>query len=95
MKPSEVLRRAARNIARGVDRLGCVAISTAVWHELNLRKKLTMGEIYAIEVRARYYFRMVAPPQIPNSGFWWRRYDSDPHIIGLCLAAAIAESEGD
>lgn len=85
---------AARNIELGRGLYGCIEISMVVWREIDQRK-FTLEKRHAIDVRARYYFRMVAPPQIPDSGFWWRRNDRAPRIIGLCLAAAIAESEGD
>lgn len=89
MKPSKVLREAARIVERSrrPNYCGCPAIG-AVLGIYFLDRDLpepVMG-----------YFRLVAPsPDSSPYGAWWRGpEEKGERIIGLCLAAAIAESEG-
>lgn len=84
MKPSQILREAARLVERGKYSGGCAAI---LWARVP----------YEDRGAAREYFHLLRPSKSSDSGYWW---DFDPQgksarIIGLCLAAAIAESEGE
>lgn len=88
MKSSEVLRRAARSVERGSQSLGCLAIYNVVrWSER--RSDAAMG-----------FFLRVGPARDSGDPWWggWPAYDESEHrdarIVGLCFAAAIAESEG-
>lgn len=82
MKSSEILREAARRVENGADIGGCLAINCATTN---------FGEAIRAEiVFDRYFYNST------NSGYWWPyKAKHGPRIIGLCLAAAIAESEGD
>lgn len=79
MKSSEILRKAARGVERGDYYGGCLAIDL----ESPSRDYLRAHKRYAV----------VKPDRVPSNGYWWSGRDT--RIIGLCLAAAIAESEGD
>lgn len=89
MKVSEILRESARLIAAGVCELGCPAISRAAGSD---------GPAY---LRAHAVFRLVGPHRDNFGNPWWGSWEScvdeanrSARVIGLCLAAAIAESEG-
>lgn len=88
MKPSEILRVAARRVERHHTFAGCLAIN-------GVRAPV------ALIAAAHEYFQRVAPSDFTRRDFWWGSdYTfADPpamgaRIVGLCLAAAIAESEG-
>jgi hypothetical protein len=83
MKPSEILREAARRIERGVNIYGCCAIAeVSSWDDLDEGSPVVS------------YFSLVRPHRSPT-GIWWSTEERDgARILGLCLAAAIAESEG-
>ena len=92
MKSSEVLREAARTIELGRGTFGCLAIADVMG--LYAPWKNGVADIPR-QVMAAY--RKVAPRGHNLSDPWW---DTDERgecsrIIGLCLAAAIAEDEGD
>lgn len=88
MKSSEILRKAARRVERGMAVSGCGAIAQSS----GLSRRGPNGiEEYgrARDIFARYLRRT-------NCTYWWPKEPAHgPRIIGLCLAAAIAESEGD
>lgn len=82
MKSSEILREAARRVESGKAMGGCYAL-------------LCVRCNYKDKKGARNYFKMVKPSR-PIDGYWWPLdVRHGPRIIGLCLAAAIAESDGD
>lgn len=82
MKSSEILREAARRVELGKSFGGCFAIMMA-------------SRSYRDRKRASDFFRS-ALSRDTESGYWWPEHECyGPRIIGLCLAAAIAESEGD
>ena len=95
MKPSEILRLAAQGVEQfpehcGCDRIGVVAFQ----HELPWDER----------VAACKAFEVVKPDVDPGPHKpWWGDFKTDSYmsdenhgarIVGLCLAAAIAESEG-
>jgi hypothetical protein len=92
MKSSEILREAARSVERGLDSYGCWAIVDAAEADYGLSLEETIKNS-APATKAMTYFRLLSP-RIAFST-WWDFDDQGPRIIGLCLAAAIAESEGD
>jgi hypothetical protein len=88
MKSSEILRKAARRVERGMNDGGCGAIAE-VSGALRFKAREIMDFERASGIFARYLRQ-------PNCVYWWPREPAHgPRIIGLCLAAAIAESEGD
>ena len=95
MKPSEILREAARLVegSPGPDMCGCYAIALVAG-------TLRHGDWpypYHIPEDVLRHFHMVAPYKRASTTLrrWWQGYgEKDERIIGLCLAAAIAESEG-
>jgi hypothetical protein len=83
VKPSEILREAALMVERDEERFGCLAIDTAA------------GPDFIAYERAMETFEIVAPEGLGIGSFWWPMKERhSARIIGLCLAAAIAESEG-
>lgn len=86
MKPSVVLMKAAKLIECGSQRLSCLAIDEA---------SRTSAKGYA---DAKLIFsELFEPPS--RRGLVWFGQSKDPRnqdrrVIALCLAAAIAESEG-
>lgn len=97
MKPSAILRGAAKLIEDGECSEGCWAI-TSVGQRLG-------AKVSDID-KAHGAFDAVKPPSF-NGGYdtWWGSVYDNPRtnslprnmnarIVGLCLAAAIAESEG-
>ena len=89
MKSSEILREAARRIELGKDQFGCHAIFVAMGGNMH-----TIWPEPEWDSHIMRRFRVVAPSKAKNGNAWWDTY-SEARIIGLCLAAAIAESEGD
>ena len=88
MKSSEILRKAARRDERGMAVNGCGAIAQA--SGLLLQKANGLQEFERAKGIFARYLRQ------PNCTYWWpKEPEHGPRIIGLCLAAAIAESEGD
>lgn len=91
MKPSEILRKAARTVEREPMELGCCAI-------LAIQPFAASEE----ESDAFHWFDLIKPlrPRGAEDPWWggWGTYpeprNHNARIIGLCLAAAIAESEG-
>lgn len=92
VKPSEILRKAALWIERDIEwsGLGCCAISCAAQYDDHK------------EESAMHYFRQVGPRIDTHEDPWWGNWETYraptnqcARIIGLCLAAAIAESEGN
>jgi hypothetical protein len=90
MKPSEILREAARRVERGASIGGCSAIYWAA------RAPNDYLRNWEARHRAREFFQHLRPTKVPSSGFWWSitNEGDNARIIGLCLAALIAESEG-
>lgn len=87
MKSSKILRKAARMVDRGYDEGGCCAIIDSA--------PIRTDADYE---RAMKRFEMVKPRRTNTNLYWWdihSKEGNDARIIGLCLAAAIAESEGD
>lgn len=94
MKPSKILREAAKHIEKEqcLDQLcGCDVIQ---------RKCKSYQQV----IDTHKYFSMVAPKRKEPFRSWWGKISNESYqrpsnvnarIIGLCLAAAIAESEGD
>jgi hypothetical protein len=84
MKASEILRQAARLVERGEEWYGCFAIDEVAGAD-------SIGHEQAMGI-----FKIVAPDGHSLGSFWWGASERsmDARIIGLCLAAAIAESEG-
>jgi hypothetical protein len=101
-KSSAILRAAARRIEREGGGLGCVAIWIASGRPPSFPFPGDTGR-GLVRPRVMQHFSRVAPHADSNCGnVWWTgpggSYDPvnrEPRIIGLCLAAAIAESEGD
>lgn len=95
MKPSEILKLAARIVERGEKDCGCDAIGWAA-----------SGRVghYPPDNVMEFFLHLY--PQDGGSYYcetWWGSFRNRTHrspanrnarIIGLCLAAAIAESEG-
>jgi hypothetical protein len=88
MKPSEVLRKAAQMVERDYEYLGCLAI----WHTARSCR---------LEAETLEFFERVAPARRVDGDPWWGNWatceknpQKNARIIGLCLAAALAESEG-
>ena len=98
MKISEVLRKAARSLERGTSDCCCAAIRhvaglSETWYDHNLIN-FRIAKLPPTQKFFAIYFR----PRNSN-GFWFGpRYvgdGRDRRILALCLAAAIAESEGN
>ena len=87
MKPSEILRKAAYLVESvpAEDYCGCYAIM------LEAREHAPKQETDTLVA-----FEILRPPKGPEGACnrWWGLGDEDARILGLCLAAAIAESEG-
>lgn len=87
MKPSQILREAARRIDAGEDPCGCWAIDGAYGDDKH----------HAHKWRAKEFFHLIAP-HANTIGVWfggtWSPINQSRRVIALCLAAAIAESEG-
>lgn len=91
IKPSEVLRRAAQRVEDYPYTCGCYALST-VWEELTHKA----WEL-AVYVPGYAYFVLFCPVDRGHHELWFPIGVSgaDQRIIALCMAAAIAESEGN
>ena len=90
MKSSEILREAARLVeSRSGAPFGCVAIA----HVLGLYDGPCGPGVSGIPEKVMARFEVVSNGY--RFGPWWDESDSGPRIIGLCLAAAIAEDAGD
>lgn len=93
MKSSEILREAARLVERGENEYGCLAIDDVIC--LNARIGYFSSAHEAMASKAIEWLRMLEPERKAMCGGYWNYTVKGPRIIGLCLAAAIAESEGD
>ena len=91
MTIAEILRKAAMRIAAYRERFACLAID-----HIERKRRCDPGP-------AGRWFRNcpVRPPYLPqwtqircNDGCWWNADQRQERIIGLLLAAEIAESEG-
>jgi hypothetical protein len=104
MKTSAILIEAAKKVSESATSIW--VSSTCVWVsstcgcraiEAIIRKRgiKYYGPKHREAIR---FFRLIRPREIAQ-GYWWtmdnRRYDFQARVIGLLLAAAIAESEGD
>lgn len=86
MKPSQILREAARRVDACKCPYGCWAIDEAYGEDKHHVQKL----------HAKGFFHLTAPHF--SFGVWfgdtWTQANQNRRVIALCLAAAIAESEG-
>ena len=83
MKSSEILRKAARLVEAGQCSFGCVAVDVVTqWN-------------FSEALKACEYIYLFMPVTMDKGGGFWPMRSKSHRIIGLCLAAAIAESEGD
>lgn len=92
MKPSEILRAAAVLIDQRTDAhdgyyTGCGRIAQVMGHYTDWDR-----DTWEVPESVMAYLGLVAPPKIKVGETWWG--NDGPRIIGLCLAAAIAEGEG-
>jgi hypothetical protein len=88
MKPSEILREAARRVESGLNGYCCDAINQIV-------RCRGIADTDKEALLSHTYFKMVGPEVISFSWFG-EPYEKGPHnrrVVALCLAAAIAESE--
>lgn len=98
MKSSEILREAARIVEGGEEAHSCCAIYAAI---KAFGPPSFNDALY--EVVGRYNPLYLPDAPYPASLFWAGHKDdisaaawtSDDRVIALCLAAAIAEDEGD
>lgn len=91
MKTSEILRNAAKLVEKNEYLYGCDAISDAHYNLSGLY-------VIAIHSPAYKYFKFFSPKKIIRHFEFWFPYGKDganQRIIALCMAAAIAESEGN
>ena len=99
MKSSEILREAARLVEAGEIGFGCHAITMAGGGCDAIAAFELLHPTYAERdlVNADSETSSGDNRPVRHGDFWWYLHDgrSDYRIIGLCLAAAIAESEGD
>lgn len=86
MKPSEILREAAQLIAEQSMNYGCSAVGYAFGYESHMHAKTVASD----------YFRLFEPDscELYWFGFMPTKKNQNRRVIALCLAAAIAESEG-
>ena len=93
MKPSKILRKSAQLLERHPDDVlgGCHAI-VLVDPKFSAQKQGDFGSegTDAAVSRAWPFFDLMRGDDL----YWWPKRQHDARIIGLCLAAAIAESEG-
>src|SRR5690606_24349180 len=84
MKPSEILREAARLVEIWPGRFGCEAIGAIESAPMD-------GYLFQVPRRVMAYFEFCQPVDGERGleGGWWPIKDSSARIIGLCLAAAI------
>lgn len=83
MKPSEILRKAAKRIEDDMHWGGCAAINCAApYRAVKARKR-------AYAIYHKHFFRRT------RDGFWWGASDKNARILGLCLAAEIARQGGE
>lgn len=98
MKPSEVLRRAAKRVEEGRTEFGCHAIRSIVVYESLLTnwRDATVCPLYK---EAMKYYRQLKSRSLTDHAVWFHLGNSkDPtgrRVLALCFAAAIAESEGE
>lgn len=83
MKISEIFRQAAWFIEQDEADYCCTAIDDVCYALVE----------YDTEKTALKYFDALFKP-MRNPIFWWDVIDRDSRVVALCLAAAIAESEG-
>lgn len=103
MKPSEILRAAAAHL----ERRGCMSTEGVCWAIVDVAGVEGDDALLTLlsDPRAApaYGFLRCVEPQPKDYGdgvrpaYWWGLFCPDSHnarIVGACLAAAIAESEG-
>jgi len=81
MKLSDVFRNAARAVEIVENTYCCTAIDDAVWY--------ADQDEHPVQ---EYFAELFSPTR--RRTFWWLKDDRDSRVVALCLAAAIAESEG-
>lgn len=87
MKSSEILREAARLVNDGTCVYGCEAVEHIARGDDLDRAEARIWDVFWLDGVSRYG---------ADSVWFWGHEPREPaRIIGLCLAAAIAESEGD
>lgn len=97
MKSSEILREAARLIERGIEEFSCKAVARA----LGIYKGRDVTPYWRVEpvvlrtpAIAAYSVLWERPPSSCDFADEITQEGRDERVIALCLAAAIAESEG-
>lgn len=93
MKASTILKRAAKLVEKGHCVGGCDAIWDAAHFTPYYLQRLDDSD-RAFRIFEEYFYN--ATGEWFYEGFWWpEKMKHGPRIIALCLAAAIAKSEGD
>lgn len=99
LKPSAILREAARLVESGEELGGCSAIKVAtdrLWRGLRAGGYTYVAHSAWLAAAADKYFNLLCPEDGCMFSYWWpERLKHGPRIVGLCLAAAIAKSEGN
>jgi hypothetical protein len=86
--PSDILRDAAV-VSENHEISGFECIDIVIQHGYLTGKLWQFGHMYHLERKAREAFRQVVPTLASE-----RRMTNEEHATALCLAAAIAESDG-
>ena len=90
VKPSTILLRAAEFVDEPRTVSGCFAIYLAALHSWSA------DGLWAEEEATKYFSLFKpGPGKLVGPGFWWHPSPRNPErLTALCLAAAIAKSEG-
>ena len=100
MKPSEMLREAARRIAKGESRSGlCLALRN-IAYELYVDSIAAYNSYDIVADRALAWAWMIAPLGSRSDSYWFGQPtlqggDQSLRILAACMAAAIAEENGE
>lgn len=100
MKSSEILRKAARMVERGESKFACHAILAVGGDCRKIEAFQLLRPTYAERDLVNHGEGEACSTSnalvLDGDFWWWMRYERNEYrILGLCLAAAIAESEGD
>lgn len=100
MKSSEILREAARMVERGESNFACHAISMVGGNCREIEAFQLLRPTYAERDLVNHdegeAYSSSNNLVLDGDFWWWMHYGRNEYrILGLCLAAAIAESEGD
>lgn len=94
MLPSQLLREAATEVERERKTFGCHALASIVEKKLNLDGWGAVEQTPLFKKAMRYY-SMFKPAGMRRDDVWFLHGDTRGHrILALCMAADIAESEG-